>query len=68
MEETKLKTLARSMADMFIEHHNVSNQQLIQKIRVNFLMWLSFSQKEDTVENLLSQWNVNWKEITGLHL
>ena len=68
MEETKLKTLARSMADMFIKHHSVANQHLIQKIRVNFFMWLSISQKEDTVENLLSQWNVNWKEITGLHL
>jgi len=68
MDETKLKTLASSMADVFIKHHNVVNELLIQKIRVNFLMWLTISQKEDTVENLLSLWNTNWKTITGLHL
>jgi hypothetical protein len=68
MDETKLKTLAKSMADTFIKHHNVVNEHLIQKIRVNFLMWLAISQKEDTVENLLSQWRTDWKTIRGVSL
>jgi hypothetical protein len=65
MDVELLKSSVNDMVNVFINHHHITDNELIKKIRVSFLKWFMVVGigKQHSAENLLDLWHKDWREI-----